>query len=178
MLGFFLSFLHVLNIWNGNVALNVSLIDMILVVLIISLTVFPLLLFFAFFFLFFFFCFWCVCIYIYIIYKIVVNPKRYTGIDWYLKYIIPIAKSVQPRVQYWLPYCKQLQENSIVTKLVLLKYNVNIDSTFPKRQFFLERVYKKERNFIIIIIIIIISIIIILLNLLWNINGDFHLVVT
>ena len=117
-------------------------------------------------------------IYIYI-YIIAVNPKRYTGIDWYLKYIIPIAKSVQPRVQYWLPYCKQLQENSIVIGLVLLEYNVNIDSTFPKRQFFLERVYKKERNFIIIIIIIIIiSIIIILLNLLWNINGDFHLVVT
>ena len=42
---------------------------------------------------------------------------------------------------------KQLQENSIVTRLVLLKYNVNIDSTFPERQFFLERVYKKERKF-------------------------------
>ena len=44
VLGFFLSFLHVLNILNGDVALNVSLVDMILVVLTISLTIFPLLL--------------------------------------------------------------------------------------------------------------------------------------
>ena len=41
-------------------------------------------------------------IYIYI-YKIAVNSKRYTGIDWYPKYIVPLAKSVQPSVRYWLP---------------------------------------------------------------------------
>ena len=36
-----------------------------------------------------------VCVYIYIyIYKIAVNPKWYTGIDRYLKYIVPPAKPV------------------------------------------------------------------------------------
>ena len=59
LLGFFLSFLDVLNIWNGNVALNVSLVDMILVVLTISLIVFPL-------FFLFFFKFYCVCVCVYI----------------------------------------------------------------------------------------------------------------
>ena len=43
------------------------------------------------------------------IYKIAVNPKRYTGIDQYLKYIVPLAKPVQPPVQYWLPCLKPTQ---------------------------------------------------------------------
>ena len=30
------------------------------------------------------------------IYKIAVNPKRYTGIDRYPKYIVPVAKPVRP----------------------------------------------------------------------------------
>ena len=36
--------------------------------------------------------------YIYI--YIAVNPKRYTSIDRYPKYIVPLAKPVQPPVQY------------------------------------------------------------------------------
>ena len=36
--------------------------------------------------------------YIYI--YIAVNPKRYTGIDRYSKYIVPLAKSIQPLVRY------------------------------------------------------------------------------
>ena len=92
VLGFFLSFLHVLNIWNGNVALNVSLVDVILVVLTISLTIFPL---------FYYYYFFYTRVYIYIyIYKIAVNLKRYTGIDWYPKYIVPVGKSVQPPIRY------------------------------------------------------------------------------
>ena len=79
MLDFFLFFLHILNIWNGNVALNVSLVDMILVVLTISLTIFPLLLLLL--------LLLFLGIYIYI-YKIAVNPKWYTSIDRYLKYIL------------------------------------------------------------------------------------------
>ena len=31
---------------------------------------------------------------------IAVNPKRYTSIDRYPKYIVPLAKPVQPPVQY------------------------------------------------------------------------------
>ena len=42
------------------------------------------------------------CVYIYI-YKITVNPKRYTSIDRYPKYIIPVAKPVRPPVRYWHP---------------------------------------------------------------------------
>ena len=38
-------------------------------------------------------------IYIYIN-KIVVNLKRYTGIDRYLKYIVPVAKPVRPPIRY------------------------------------------------------------------------------
>ena len=42
-----------------------------------------------------------VCVYIYnIIYKIMVNPKRYIGIDWYSKYIVLLAKLIQPPVRY------------------------------------------------------------------------------
>ena len=45
-----------------------------------------------------------VCVYIYIyIYKkkiIVINPKWYTGIDRYQKYIVPLAKPIQPLVLY------------------------------------------------------------------------------
>ena len=37
-------------------------------------------------------------IYKYII--IAINPKRYTGIDRYPKYIVPLAKPVQPLEQY------------------------------------------------------------------------------
>ena len=40
-------------------------------------------------------------IYIYI-YYFVVNLKRYTSIDQYPKYIVPLAKPVQPPVRYWL----------------------------------------------------------------------------
>ena len=43
-----------------------------------------------------------ICIYIWalnIIYM-AANPKQYTVIDRYLKYIVPLAKSVQPLVQY------------------------------------------------------------------------------
>ena len=51
--------------------------------------------------------------------------------------------------------------------LVLLEYNVNIDSTFPKCQFFFrESIQKRE------------EVLLLLLLLLWNINGDFHSVVT
>ena len=39
-------------------------------------------------------------IYMKVLYKIAVNPKRYTGIDRYLKYIIPLAKPVQPLIRY------------------------------------------------------------------------------
>ena len=40
-------------------------------------------------------------IYIYIyIYYFVVNLKRYTSIDQYPKYIVPLAKPVQPPVRY------------------------------------------------------------------------------
>ena len=39
--------------------------------------------------------------YIYInIKKIAVNPKRYTGIDRYPKYIVPLVKSVQSPIWY------------------------------------------------------------------------------
>ena len=31
---------------------------------------------------------------------IAVNPKRYTGIDRYPKYIVPLVKPVQPPVRY------------------------------------------------------------------------------
>ena len=31
---------------------------------------------------------------------IAVNPKQYTGIDRYPKYIVPLAKPVQPPVRY------------------------------------------------------------------------------
>ena len=44
--------------------------------------------------------------YIIFIYN-VINLKWYTGIDQYLKYIVSLAKPVQPSVQYWLP-CDQL----------------------------------------------------------------------
>ena len=39
-------------------------------------------------------------IYIYKYKKIAVNLKRYTGIDWYPKYIVPLAKPIQPLVRY------------------------------------------------------------------------------
>ena len=31
---------------------------------------------------------------------IAINPKRYTGIDQYLKYIVSLAKLIQPPVRY------------------------------------------------------------------------------
>ena len=31
---------------------------------------------------------------------IVVNPKWYIDIDWYSKYIVPLAKPVQPPIRY------------------------------------------------------------------------------
>ena len=34
-------------------------------------------------------------IYIFINIKITINPKQYTGIDQYLKYIVPLTKPVQ-----------------------------------------------------------------------------------
>ena len=47
-------------------------------------------------------------IYIYIGFKhyiyIAVNPKRYTGIHRYPKYIVPLAKPVQLPVRYWHPW--------------------------------------------------------------------------
>ena len=43
-------------------------------------------------------------IYIYMSFKhyiyVTVNPKQYTGIDRYPKYIVPLAKPVQPPVRY------------------------------------------------------------------------------
>ena len=38
--------------------------------------------------------------YIYIYKIIAINPKRYTGNDRYPKYIVPLAKPVQPLEQY------------------------------------------------------------------------------
>ena len=60
-------------------------------------------------------CMW-VCDYIYIyIYKIAVNPKQYTGIDWYPKYIVPLTKLVQPPVQYWLPCFTYLNKTTLLS---------------------------------------------------------------
>ena len=42
--------------------------------------------------------------YVLLLYKITVNPKRYTGIDRYPKYIVPVVKLVQLPVRYWLPW--------------------------------------------------------------------------
>ena len=50
------------------------------------------------------------------IYKIAVNPKRYTGIDRYPKYIVPVAKSVPPPVRYWHPWYSYLTHPSIIHK--------------------------------------------------------------
>ena len=41
--------------------------------------------------------------YVLLLYKIAVNPKRYTGIDRYPKYIIPLTKPVQSPIRNWLP---------------------------------------------------------------------------
>ena len=40
--------------------------------------------------------------------------KRYIGINRYPKYIVPLAKPVQPPVRYWLPCFQQTEEYNTV----------------------------------------------------------------
>ena len=42
----------------------------------------------------------CVCVCVCVLYKIAVNPKRYTGIDRYPKYTVQVAKPIRPPVRY------------------------------------------------------------------------------
>ena len=49
-----------------------------------------------------------------------VNSKWYTGIDRYPKYIVLVAKSVQPPVRYWL-----LWHICTVTIVIVYKYTIS-----------------------------------------------------
>ena len=55
-------------------------------------------------------------IYIYI--YIYIYLKRYTGIDRYPKYIVPLAKPVQSPVRYWLPWLHEYIKTYIQPKLM------------------------------------------------------------